>query len=287
MHQEAEAVMMNEALKRWWRVSGWVIIALAMSIGIAAAQTRLRLATTTSTENSGLLQHVLPVFEQRFQVRVDVIAVGTGRALKLGENGDVDVVLVHAPQAEDAFVQAGFGVHRRLIMANDFVLLGPLDDPAQVRGQPHAADAMRQIASHQAIFVSRGDESGTHKKEQWLWQRAGTVPSGQRWYLEVGQGMGATLQIAHDKQAYTLTDRGTYLTYRRRLALQIVHERDSVYDNPYSAIAVNPKRHAHVAHELAIVFIDWLISIEGQQRIGSYRKHDQVLFHPRAVNSAN
>ncbi len=279
--------MINRTLQRWWWMSGWVIAALALSVGLVAAQTRLRLATTTSTENSGLLQYLLPGFEQRFQVRVDVIAVGTGRALKLGENGDVDVVLVHAPQAEEAFVQAGFGVHRRLIMANDFVLLGPPDDPAQVRGQPHALDAMRHIASHQAVFVSRGDESGTHKKEQWLWQRADIVPSGQRWYLEVGQGMGATLQIAHDKQAYTLTDRGTYLTYRQRLALQIVHERDPVYDNPYRAIAVNPQRHAHVAYELAVALIDWLTSVEGQQRIGSYRKHDQVLFHPRAMNSAN
>jgi len=277
----------NRRLQRWWWVSGWMIAALTLNTGIATAQDRLRLATTTSTENSGLLQHLLPVFEKGFKARVDVIAVGTGRALKLGENGDVDVVLVHAPKAEDAFVEAGFGVHRRLIMANDFVLLGPPDDPAQVRGQPHAVDAMRQIASHKAVFVSRGDDSGTHKKEQWLWQRAGIVPSGQPWYLEVGQGMGATLQIAHDKRAYTLTDRGTSLTYRQRLALQIVHERDPAYDNPYSAIAVNPQRHAHVAHKLAVAFIDWLISAEGQDLIGSYRKHDQVLFYPRAVHSAN
>ncbi|PON16576.1 tungsten ABC transporter substrate-binding protein [Candidatus Entotheonella serta] len=279
--------MGNHRWQRGWLVIGWVMIVWVLGTGMISAQTRLRLATTTSTENSGLLQHLLPIFEQRFEVKVDVIAVGTGRALKLGENGDVDVVLVHAPQAEDAFVQAGFGVHRRLIMANDFVLLGPPDDPAQVHGQPTAAAAIRQIASQQALFVSRGDDSGTNKKERWLWQRAGIEPSGQRWYLEVGQGMGATLQIAHDKLAYTLTDRGTFLTYRQRLALHIVHERDPGYDNPYSAIAVNPQRHAHVAHELAVAFINWLISIEGQQLIGNYRKHDQVLFYPRATNSAN
>ncbi len=270
-------------------VSGWIIAALCliMSVTVNASETRLRLATTTSTENSGLLQHLLPVFEKRDRVRVDVIAVGTGRALKLGENGDVDVILVHAPQAEEAFVKAGFGVHRRQVMANDFVLLGPPDDPAQVRGQPSAAEAMRHIASHQAVFISRGDESGTHKKERSLWQQADVTPTGQRWYLEVGQGMGATLQIAHDKGAYTLSDRGTFLSYRQRLSVQVLHEGDPVYDNPYSAIAVNPQRHTHVAHKLAVAFIEWLVSADGQQRIGNYRKHGQVLFHPRAVNAAN
>lgn len=264
-----------------------VIAALCLITGIAtASETRLRLATTTSTENSGLLQHLLPVFEQRYRARVDVIALGTGRALKLGENGDVDAVLVHAPQAEDAFVQAGYGVYRQLVMANDFVLLGPSDDPAQVRGQPSAAEAMRHIASRQAVFISRGDESGTHKKEQALWRQAGITPAGRRWYLEVGQGMGAALQVAHDKGAYTLSDRGTFLSYRQRLSVQILHEGDPIYDNPYSAIAVNPKRHAHVAHELAVAFIEWLISAKGQQHIGRYRKHGQVLFHPRAVNAA-
>lgn len=276
--------------KRHWRqcrwVGWWVVTALCLLMSVTAAQTRLRLATTTSTENSGLLQHLLPVFEQRHQARVDVIAVGTGRALKLGENGDVDVVLVHAPRAEDAFVEAGFGVYRRRVMANDFVLLGPLEDPAQAGGQSSAAEAMRHIASHQAVFISRGDESGTHKKEQTLWQRANITPSGQRWYLEVGQGMGATLQIAHDKGAYTLTDRGTYLSYRQRLGLQIVHEGDPIYDNPYSVIAINPQRHAHIAHKLAVTFIEWLISAEGQQLIGNYRQHGQVLFHPRAECAA-
>ncbi len=279
--------MIHSRWQRGWRVIGWLLVCLVMSTGAVTAQTRLRLATTTSTENSGLLQYLLPAFEQRLETRVDVIAVGTGRALKLGENGDVDVLLVHAPQAEEAFMQAGFGVHRRLIMANDFVLLGPSDDPAQVRGQPTAAEAMQQIAAHRALFISRGDDSGTHKKERRLWQQADVEPSNEQWYLEVGQGMGATLQIAHDKQGYTLTDRGTYLTYRQRLALQIVHERDPGYDNPYSAIAINPKRHDHVAHELALAFINWLVSAEGQQRIGNYRKHDQVLFYPRAVKASN
>ena len=248
----------------------------------AGRRDRLRLATTTSTENSGLLAHLLPPFEQRFGVRLDVIAVGTGKALKLGENGDVDVVLVHAPEAEQAFVQAGFGINPRAVMRNDFILLGPPDDAAGIRYQADAAQVWRQIAVHQAPFVSRGDHSGTHTKERLLWQHAGIAPTGQSWYLEVGQGMGATLAIASDKQAYTLADRGTYLAYRSKLELAIVHEGDPLYDNPYSVIAVHPQRHPHVKYVLAMTFIGWLTSVEGQHLISSYRQHGQVLFHPLA-----
>lgn len=246
-------------------------------------QARLRLATTTSTENSGLLAQLLPPFEKRFGIHLDVIAVGTGRALKLGENGDVDVVLVHAPNAEEAFVQSGFGVNRRAVMYNDFVLLGPLNDPVGVRGQSSAMQALRQVAARQVMFISRGDNSGTHQKERELWQHAGISAQEQPWYLEVGQGMGATLQIASDKQAYTLTDRGTYLAYRSKLDLRIVHADDPLYRNPYSVIAVNPQQHRHVQYVLAMAFIGWLTSAEGQQLIGSYRRHDQVLFRPLAI----
>ncbi len=256
-----------------------------LCVGSATAQSRLRLATTTSTDNSGLLAYLLPPFEQRFEVKVDVIAVGTGRALRLGENGDVDVVLVHAPHAEKKFVQAGFGVDRHVVMANDFVLLGPLDDPAGVRGQADVGKVFRQLSTRKAVFVSRGDDSGTHKKERGLWQQAGISPARQTWYLEVGQGMGATLQIANDKQAYTLADRGTYVSYRQKLSLQVVHEGDPLYANPYGIIAVNPKRHAHVKYELAMKLIHWLTSEAGQHRIGSYRREGQVLFHPLAVTS--
>lgn len=258
---------------------------LLLASGHAAVAARLRLATTTSTDNSGLLADLLPPFEQQFEVTIDVIAVGTGRALRLGENGDVDVVLVHAPGAEEKFVQAGFGVKRHVVMANDFVVLGPPNDPASVRGQRDAAHALRQIATRNAVFVSRGDDSGTHKKERVLWEQANLVPDRQPWYLEVGQGMGATLQIAHDKQAYTLADRGTYLSYRRKLSLQVVHEGDPLYTNPYGVIAVNPKRHPHVQYDLAMTFIKWLISEEGQRRIGSFQREGQVLFHPLAVTS--
>ncbi len=261
-----------------------VLLLLAVSFTGVDAQTHLRLATTTSTENSGLLAEAIPPFEQRFGVKVDVIPVGTGRALKLGQNGDVDVVLVHAPEAEEAFVQAGFGINRRAVMKNDFLLLGPPDNPAEVRGLS-AAEALKQLAARQAIFVSRGDNSGTHKKELSLWQRAGMFPNGQSWYLEVGQGMGATMRIASDKQGYTLADRGTYLAFRDILDLQIVHEGDPHYDNPYSVIAVNPQRHPHVKYILTMAFIGWLTSVEGQQLIGSYQQHDQVLFHPVAVTT--
>ena len=267
------------------RLAVWMALFMVLVAEPASAQMRLRLATTTSTDNSGLLGALLPVFEQRFTVRVDVIAVGTGRALRLGQNGDVDVVLVHAPSAEDAFVRAGYGVHRHAVMANDFVVLGPPGDPAAVGGQPNAAQAWRRIAQQQSPFVSRGDDSGTHQKERTLWQHAGLDPHDQSWYLEVGQGMGATLQIANDKLAYTLADRGTYLSYRRHLVLQVVHEGDPLYANPYSVIAVNPQRHPHVQYDLAMTFINWLTSADGQRRIGSYRREGQVLFHPLAVTS--
>ena len=268
-----------------WLIMLMVVLCALGGLGFAAEPKRLRLATTTSTENSGLLAYLLPSFEAHVGARVDVIAVGTGRALKLGEHGDVDVLLVHAPKAEQAFVQAGFGVARQPVMANDFVLLGPPDDPAKVRGQPDAAHAWRQIAAHHAVFISRGDASGTYIKEQALWKHAGVQPQGERWYLEIGQGMGAALLIANDKHAYTLADRGTYIAYRGKLNLKIVHEGDPRYANPYSVIAVNPRRHPHVQHALALTFIEWLTSAEGQQRIGSYRRHGQVLFYPPAVPS--
>lgn len=265
------------------RLGTWFIVWVVCIVGSVTAQERLRLATTTSTDNSGLLTYLLPDFQQRFRLKVDVIAVGTGQALRLGENGDVDVVLVHAPVAEADFVQAGFGVNRRAVMANDFIILGPLDDPARIRGQASAVEVLRRLAAQRALFISRGDDSGTHKKEQILWQQSGGVPRGQSWYLEVGQGMGATLQMAHEKQAYTLADRGTYLTYRNQLALQVVHEGDALYDNPYSIIAVNPKRHPHVQYRHAMALINWLTSTEGQQRIGRFRRYGQVLFRPSSM----
>lgn len=238
------------------------------------------MAATTTIDNSGLLEHLLAAFETRFEAQVLVIVAGTGRVLKIAENGDVDAVFVHAPKAEEAFVRAGFGVERHRVMVNDFILIGPSHDPAAVRGQITAAQALHAIAMHQATFVSRGDHSGTHQKELAIWQQAELQPGGQRWYFEVGQGAGATLQVANHKQAYTLIDRGTFLAYSGKLELDIVHEGDPMYVNPYSVIAVNPQRHPHVNHKLTAAFIDWLISTEGQQRIGSYQQHGQVLFRP-------
>lgn len=253
--------------------------------GLANAAQRLRLATTTSTDNSGLLKALNPPFEKANDVHVDVIAVGTGKALKLGENGDVDVVLVHAPAAEEAFVAAGFGVERAAVMHNDFVLIGPADDPAGTRGAGSAAEALGRIAATRSTFVSRGDESGTHKKEKTLWAAASVRPKGA-WYLSVGQGMGAVLQIADDKRAYTLTDRGTYLAYRRKVSLPVLVEGDPALFNPYHVIVVNPARHPEARTDLARAYAAYLAGPEGQARIGAFQVDGQVLFHPDALPDA-
>ncbi|MFQ6110926.1 MAG: substrate-binding domain-containing protein [Nitrospinota bacterium] len=251
-------------------------------LGWAEGGERLRLATTTSTENSGLLASLNPPFEKRFSIRVDVIAVGTGKALLLGRTGDVDVVLVHARAAEDEFVAEGFGVNRRDVMYNDFVLLGPPEDPAGIKGCTSAGEALKAIAAKRAPFISRGDDSGTHKKELLLWKKAGVLPRGA-WYAEAGQGMGAVLRIADEKGAYTLTDRGTYLSRQEGLELPILVEGDHILFNPYGVIAVNPERHPHVKYELATKFIQWLTSVDTQEKIGQFRHASgEPLFHPNS-----
>ena len=241
------------------------------------------MATTTSTENSGLLYELLPPFEEQNNCKVDVIAVGTGKALKLGENGDVDIVFVHARKAEGQFVADGFGVGRRDVMYNDFVILGPESDPAGIKGTKDASAALRKVADKQACFCSRGDDSGTHKKEQALWQAAGVEPSGQ-WYVETGQGMGATLTVANEKLAYTLADRGTYLAFRDKIQVKVLCEGDERLFNSYGIIAVNPKRHAHVKHDLALKLIAYVTSSEGQQSIANFEKSGEQLFHPDATS---
>ncbi len=248
----------------------------------ASAQQRIKLATTTSTDNSGLLAAVLPSFEKKYDTKVDVIAVGTGRALKLGENGDVDVVLVHARSAENEFVEKGFGVNRRDVMYNDFVLVGPETDPARLKGSSAPADALRLIAGATAPFISRGDDSGTHKKEKQLWALAGIEPEG-KWYMEAGQSMGAVLQIADEKRAYTLTDRGTWIAFAEKLDLIIVVEGDPTLFNPYGIIAVNPAKHPEINYMGAMLLIGWLTSPEGQRLIGDFRKGGNALFIPSAV----
>ncbi|MDA1194377.1 MAG: substrate-binding domain-containing protein [Planctomycetota bacterium] len=243
------------------------------------AGARVRLATTTSTENSGLLRAILPAFEAESGLRVDVIAVGTGQALALGERGEADLVLVHARPLEDAFVAAGHGVERRDVMWNDFVIAGPPADPAGVRGLRDGAAALTRLAAAGATFVARGDGSGTDVREQALWRAGGGRPS---WagYLVAGQGMGPCLTIADEKRAYVLTDRGTLLAYRARLELQVLVEGDEDLRNPYGAILVNPARHAHVNAEGARALLAWLTSPAGQAAIAAFRVGEHVLFHP-------
>ena len=245
-----------------------------------ADNVRIKMSTTTSTENSGLLYELLPPFEKMFNVKVDVIAVGTGKALKLGENGDVDIVFVHARKAEDKFVENGFGINRRDVMYNDFVIVGPVNDPGGIKGKD-PIESLKKIYANKAKFTSRGDDSGTHKKEKLLWEIAGLKPEGE-WYLETGQGMGATIQIADEKQAYTLVDRGTYIAYEDKVDLIILSEGDKRLFNPYGIIAVNPAKHPHVHYVYAMTLIGWVTSPEGQKIIGDFKKGGKALFHPNA-----
>lgn len=260
-----------------------VLLLLAV-VEASAAEKRLRLSTTTSTENSGLLAALIPPFEARFGLQVDVIPVGTGKALKLAEGGDVDVTLVHAPELEEQFVKQGFGVNRRYVMYNDFVIVGPPHDPAGIKNAPDAKSAFQRIAQTKDLFISRGDRSGTHIKELNLWGKTGLSPS-LPWYLESGRGMGAVLIIADQKRAYTLTDRGTYLSFRQKLDLQILVEGDPALFNPYHVIATNPARHPHVNYLDAMLLIGWLTSPEGQEIIATFGAEDfgRPLFIPTAI----
>lgn len=244
---------------------------------------RLILATTTSTYDSGLLDFILPDFEDMYNAEVDVISVGTGQALALGESGDADVVLVHSRPREDAFVAEGFGTIRYDVMYNDFVIVGPTNDPAGIAGMEDATAALRLIADAEADFVSRGDNSGTHSKELSIWASAELEPDGG-WYLEAGQGMGAVLTLADELQAYTLTDRGTLIARQAEgLSLDVLVEGDEVLFNPYGVMPVNPALHDNVNAELAEAFVHWLTSISTQEMIGSYTVSDTQLFVPNSV----
>jgi tungstate transport system substrate-binding protein len=243
----------------------------------------LRLATTTSTENSGLLRAILPRFEAKYRVSVHVIAVGTGKALKLGENGDADVLLVHSPESEAAFVAAGYGVDRRRVMHNDFLLVGPPSDPASLRGGTDVVAAFRRIAQQQAKFISRGDNSGTDQAEKGYWALAGVSVAGKPWYVSAGMGMGEVLTMAAELQAYTLTDRGTSAAYRARSALQIDVAGDPRMFNPYSVIAVSPARYPDINHRGARQFADWITSPEGQAAIAAFRIEGEQVFFPDAA----
>lgn len=259
-----------------------IVLLCGVFVGAASAETRLRMSTTTSTEDSGLLKVLLPPFEKANGVKVDVISVGTGKALKLGENGDVDVVFVHARPAEDKFVADGFGVDRKDVMYNDFVLLGPKNDPAGVKKAKTAAEAFKILGEGKAPFISRGDDSGTHKKEKSLWKAAAISPKGA-WYIEAGQGMGAVLHMANDKQGYTLADRGTFASQGGKVDLAIVFEGDKALANPYGVIAVNPKKHPTAQYDLAKKFIAFVTSPEGQKIIADYKVNGKQLFFPSAA----
>src|SRR5271166_4175463 len=261
------------------RLKTAAIVLLALLASSAAlAQDRLRMSTTTSTENSGLLKVLLPPFEKQCKCHVDVISVGTGKALKLGETGDVDVVLVHARKLEDKFVAGGYGVNRRDVMYNDFVIIGSASDPAHLSGAKTAANALQRIAAAQAPFISRGDESGTHQKEMELWRSAGLNPQG-RWYRSLGQGMGETIIMATEVRGYTLSDRGTYIKFKQgKTDLKIMFEHEAGLFNPYGVIAVNPKKCPWVRYDLAMQFIDYLTGPEGQALIKGYRVAGEPVF---------
>lgn len=247
----------------------------------ASAQAFITVASTTSTENSGLFGHILPIFQNESGIEVRVVAQGTGQALETGRRGDADVVFVHARAQEETFVAEGYGVERVDVMFNDFIIVGPGDDPADVRGAATAADAMAVIAAAGASFASRGDDSGTHVAEQNLWSSAGIAPEGD-WYLSTGSGMGATLNTAVQVPAYSLTDRGTWLSFENRGPLEIVFEGDPVLFNPYGVILVNPERHPHVKVDEGQAFIDWLVSEAGQEAIAGYAVGGEQLFFPSA-----
>lgn len=242
----------------------------------------LILATTTSTEDSGLLHGILPDFEAETGINVDVIAVGTGQALALGVDGNADVLLVHARAQEDAFLAAGDGVRREDVMYNDYIIVGPPADPAGITGGTDATLSFTKIAESQSPFVSRGDDSGTHNKEKSVWKAAATEPAGE-WYISAGQGMGAVLTMADEQQAYTLSDRATYLARTLQgTELVIVTEGDPILFNPYGVIAVNPAKNDKIQNELANRFIDWLISVPTQEKIGQFGvdKFGAPLFTP-------
>lgn len=253
------------------------------SFVFAVASNSLILATTTSTQDSGLLDVLLPMFERKTGISVKPIAVGTGQALKMGERGDADVLLVHAPELEEKFMREGHGSLRKRVMHNDFVLVGPKDAPASVRKAKTAADALRGIAYARLRFVSRGDESGTHQLEKKLWRQA-RIEAKSDWYLETGQGMAATLRVADTKRGFTLTDRGTFLAQRSTLALAIVREGDRELFNLYHVIVVNPKKHPGINAAGAKAFADFLLAPETQKVIGKFGegRFGQSLFTPDA-----
>ncbi|RZI41564.1 tungsten ABC transporter substrate-binding protein [Herbaspirillum sp. HC18] len=248
---------------------------------LSHAQQTIKLSTTTSTENSGLLAYLLPMFEKKTNSKVHVISVGTGKALELAKNGDVDVTLVHARPSEDKFVADGHGVNRRDVMYNDFIIVGPDNDPAGIKGSKDVIAAMKKIVDAKARFISRGDNSGTDQMEKGYWKQVGSQPQGQA-YVSAGLGMGEVLNMAAEIRAYTLTDRATYSAYKAKTGLVIAVEGDPKMFNPYGIIAVNPAKYPSINYKGAMQLIDWITSEEGQKTIAAFKVDGQQVFFPSA-----
>jgi tungstate transport system substrate-binding protein len=271
-----------------WSLAVAFLLLLAASASAAVAQEPfITVASTTSTEESGLFGYLLPAFTKETGIQVRVVAVGTGQALKIGERGDCDVVFVHDRPAELAFVEHGFGIDRREVMYNDFILVGPKSDPAHVDGGKDIVASFREIADAKAPFVARGDDSGTSKAEMRLWKEAGIDPktAGGSWYRDTGSGMGPTLNAAAQMDGYTLSDRGTWLSFKNKQTLKIVVEGDRRLFNQYGVMLVNPAKHPHIKQDLGRKFIDWLTSASGQKTITDYRINGAQLFFPDAKGS--
>ena len=276
-------VVKTKVLRPGYFISAALMLAGLLGTWVVFADERvIRLATDSSTENSGLLARLLPPFEAATGERVHVLAVGSGRSLRLGRDGDVDVVLVPVPSAEEKFVAEGYGVNRRKVMYNEFVIVGPRSDPARVRGSVDARVSLAKIALGKHLFISRGDGSGTHRKERVLWRAAGVDPAGN-WYRLSGQGMGQVLIMADELDAYTLADWGTWLAYRGRLQIELLVEGGDLMRNPYSIIAVNPDRFRDINYLAAMKLIAWVTSVPGQAVIADFRIDGEQLFRPLAV----
>jgi tungstate transport system substrate-binding protein len=274
-------------MKLIFKVYSLAVIFFFITISAVFSDAAIFCASTTSTQNSGLFEHILPLFEKKTGIKVKIIAVGTGAALEIGKRGDADVVIVHSRDDEIKMMREGWFINRHDLMYNDFIIVGTPSDPAGIQGMSKAEEAFRKIAEAEALFVSRGDNSGTNKKEIKLWKAVGLNPKAKGWYLEVGQGMARTLRMAGEKQAYTLTDRGTYLSLidRERLDLRVIVEKAPVLFNQYGVMAVNPEKHSFVKFKEATRFINWLISEEGQRAIASFRNNKGTqLFYPNAIN---
>ena len=261
------------------------LVLISASAGMAAsAEKNIILATTTSTQDSGLLDTLIPIFEKKTGYFVKTIAVGSGQAMAMGQKGEADVLLVHSPAAEKKFMEGGYGVNRRLVMHNDYIVVGPANDPAKVKGSKSTVEAFKKIASAQAMFISRGDNSGTHSKEKDIWKAAGVAYEGQKWYQQTGLGMGQTVNVASEKRAYTLVDRGTYLALKKRVDLPILAEGDAILLNIYHVIEVNPAKFPKVNAKGAKAFADFVVAPETQNIIKTFGvdKFGSPLFFPDA-----